>query len=444
MVPGGVRSWPAAGAASVLLLLAGAQGAALAKDEGGEPFGIRVGDTLRVIPRGQYRPRLLLHGGKDFAPGDTYDAVSHRARLGLEVRLGTWGGALFELQDVRRWGEETGTLGDFAADGLDMHQAWAEVRLRVCIGELWARGGRQEISLDNQRLVGAVGWSDQGRSFDGVVLGLRREGWGEARLLYAKTGEEDALVRRTDAAGDSAVVRGAVADRDLAGAWVRMTRLPWFRPSLVALYDRDAAADRHRATFGLYLDSAPHNGVTYSGELYLQLGRRGAGAAARDIRAFLGAASLGYRAPLPWEPSVGVWYEHLSGDGSTGDGTDRAFDTLFATNHKFYGFMDLFLDVPLHTGGLGLVDVGGRAGVRPCDCLRAWVDWHHFELARRNSSGASALGDEIDVVVDVRPWRYLALQAVLGAFLPGDGISPLRGGGDDTELYGYLQTDLRF
>lgn len=55
--------------------------------------------------------------------------------------------------------------------------------------------------------------------------------------------------------------------------------------------------------------------------------------------------------------SLTLWYDLLSGDADPNDGDTKVFDTMFATNHKFYGFADMFLNISVHTGGQGLQDL---------------------------------------------------------------------------------------
>ena len=369
--------------------------------------------------------------------------MHQRARLGLKAGIFDWMSMMVQLQDVRRWGEETNTLSDYSADGFDVHQAWAEVRCPV--HGIFARVGRQEISLDNQRLIGAVGWSDQGRSFDSVLVGHTLFDALHLRAFYAKLGEADAFAEQTDGNGVTSVVRGTAADVDLAGFWARLTRFDWLRPSLVVLYDRVGALNMDRGTLGLYLDGATSVGLSYSAEGYLQVGQLG-GVVDKDILAFMFAGRVSYTAKqVAFKPSISVWFEYLSGDRDAADDTVKSFDTLFATNHKFYGYMDLFSNIPVHTGGLGLMDAGGRLKVGPVqNVFSAWFDWHHLRLAREHASGASTLGNEFDLTLDVRINRHLGIQGVFAAFLPDSAIPALGRGGDDTELFGYLQTDLSF
>jgi Alginate export len=416
-----------------------------------EPLALHLGDAVTLIPSGQYRPRFLFHGGRDFKEGKTFDAFSHRTRLGVKVELLEWFGAMIQLQDVRLWGEETNTLGDFSADGLGVHQAWVEAS---CPLGLTLRIGRQEINLDNQRLIGAVGWADQGRPFDAVHLNYKLSGTLTLRAFYAKVGDEDAYVEGKDAKGNPKALKGTKEDIDLAALHMRYTGFDLFRPSVLAIYDWFGPKNQNRATLGLYVDSAPIAGFSYTGEFYYQLGRTGPDGQRKDIGALFGAVGLTYKAPLPGKPSLSVWFEYVGGDDDATDDELKSFDTLYATNHKFYGFMDYFLAVPVHAGGYGLIDIGGRLKVAPFEGFFAFLDFHHFEYAAERGtsclaggacySKSTTLGNEVDLLVNYKINKYVSVQGVLAAFFPKLGISLLRGGGDETEMYGYLQTNLQF
>ena len=81
----------------------------------------------------------------------------------------------------------------------------------------------------------------------------------------------------------------------------------------------------------------------------------------QDVSAFLLGARAG-RGFADGRAGVTLWLDYLSG---TEPGSDEVgvFETLFATNHKFYGFMDRFLAIPAHTRGGGLVDLAIKNGL---------------------------------------------------------------------------------
>lgn len=147
-----------------------------------------------VSVTGQIRPRLEAYA----APAQpSYQRTTMRLRIRVEARPEPSVRIVAELQDVRTWGEERGTLADYSADNLDLHQGFFDVTL----GEKWStRIGRQEIAFGGERLMGAVGWAQQGRSFDAVRTTLRTSGL-TIDVFRAQLSEE-----ATDRGEDSALL----------------------------------------------------------------------------------------------------------------------------------------------------------------------------------------------------------------------------------------------
>lgn len=373
----------------------------------------------------QLRDRFEIDGGRDFAAGKRREYITQRARLGLGARLFSRVEAYVELQDVRTWGEETNTLGDYAANGLDVHQAWAKVAILKGLG---LQIGRMELAYDNERLLGAVDWTQQGRAFDAARLAFERGPW-HAHLFYARVAEWKTVTWEDK--GDQALV----------GLWAKWTRFAFVQPSVLFLADLDFAdgVDRKRYTVGLRVHGA-WKGLGYDLEYYHQLGSQGA----MDINAFLVAGRVSYTAPVMTKPTVQLWVDLLSGDSDAADDKIQTFDTLFATNHKFYGFMDLFLAIPAHTGGKGLLDVGGRLQLTPWKNLQVMVDYHAFQIARSDAQGRKLLGHEIDVVAAWGIWKGVGLAVGYGVFLPTQAMSDLRNVGDESEHWFFLQTNVQF
>lgn len=154
-----------------------------------------VAAAQEVSVHGQVRPRFEYRDPTFTRPAG--DATSMRVRAALEAALDDRVSVFVQLQDVRLWGEETGTLSDFRADNLDLHQGWVRLRPR---GALWltATIGRQETGLGGERLVGVVDWTQQAQSFDGVRVDAARD-WGTVSLLAYAIGEESAPAVARDA-----------------------------------------------------------------------------------------------------------------------------------------------------------------------------------------------------------------------------------------------------
>lgn len=383
---------------------------------------LELGAGWRLSIDGQYRPRLTLDSGRDFFDGDAIErlVVTHRARLGVVAAHTAGVSVTLRLQDVRAWGEETDTLNDFSADGLDLYEAYGEVRP---MDSLFVRFGRQGIAFDDERLVGTVDWTQRARSFDGVRVGWKNER-GAADAFFTWLAEDDA-----DA--DAHVPAARTDEAYFAGLHGQMKLFAALDGAVAWYYRHTGEAEEDRHTVGFRFDGKAA-GAVYDVAFYYQLG----GLGDEDIGSWLAAARGGYEIPVAWKPTVLAWGEVLSGDG-TPAGT---FDTLFATNHKFYGEADFFIAIPAQTGFLGLIDVGGRLAVTPHATLSALVDFHHFRAADEPDR---VFGHEIDVKLTWKPWAPLSIQPLYAVFLP-DEPATFAGSDPVVEHTFYLTTDLRF
>ena len=360
----------------------------------------------------QVRPRYEYRDPGDALTGGSQIFISMRTRASVRARLDKGVGLFVQLQDVRLWGEETSTLGDFDADHFDLHQGYLQVTSES--GDYRARAGRQEAVFGGQRLVGAVNWTQQGRSFDGVRLTFRH-GWGDLDLVGFRIAETDApdITVDHDFVGGYAVI-GDVLAGDL---------------DLYALYDRARGVgelDRTTLGFRLHGDAAP---VRYRFESSYQLGDQDG----LDISAFMFGARVG-TAFADGRATATLWYDYLSGDDDATDAEMGVFNTLYATNHKFYGYADLFLNIPVHTAGLGLQDLALKASFDVRDDLTLRADLHSFRLAEETAAGDTHLGEEIDLTGVYRYSDALTLQTGLSYVLQDDALADI----------GRLSEDLTF
>jgi hypothetical protein len=334
----------------------------------------------------QVRPRLEARQLGDIQ----VHAVSQRTRLGATLVRGDLSGRVI-VQDVRFWGEEANTLKDFSADNLDFHVA----SMTWSVGENAALTiGRQEITVHEHRLIGNVGWTQQGRAFDG--------------LHFQKTGPMHLeLAGVALAEGDSAT--WGVNETALMG----FARAGWAGegPALVDLLyvgDMNWGTDTFRHTAGLYA----------RGGMGILSGRAEAYGQFTDEVAYM-AGVRGTIAPdSDLAPSVTLWFDTIS----------PGFNTLFATNHKFYGRADIAVfqvggaDTGLHDAALKL---SAKPGGMPVN-----VDGHLFLAA----DGSGTLGYEADVWTGKQLTEGLNMGLGGAAFIPADG---------DTALWGFVQLDAK-
>lgn len=389
-----------------------------------------VGGKVVIWVNAQLRDRFETHDEKDLDPDTRSEYITQRARLGVGAKFLERFSVYFQLQDVRLWGSEQSTLGDFSADGLDAHQAWGQVRL---FRGLHLKIGRQEIAFDDHRIIGTVNWTMQGRAFDAARLFYQHKAfYGE--VFYARVAEKQDGTGTTE------------ADRSLMGAYFKLLKYKFVKPSLllVSEVDWDNEITRHRHTMGTRVHGG-FKGFTYSLAFYYQVGEQGD----TKFSSYLFGGRLGYRLEVRTRPGIVVWADLVSGDRDQGDNVSRAFDTLYATNHKFYGFMDLFLNIPVHTGGNGLQDFGARLHIAPVKKLWIAVDYHLLRLMIPNGTSiagtrSQGLGNEIDITVRYKLLKWVSLQAGYGVLVPMQALENLKDGANHTEHWFYAQTNIAF
>lgn len=359
---------------------------------------------LTATPIGEVTLRYRHFEGHDFAPGGVQDFVRQRARLGLRFAYGEELQALVQVQDVRTWGEETDTLNDFDADGFDLHQGYLEVALDP---DLRLRLGRQEINFLNQRLVGSVNFVEQGRSFDAARLMARVfEQQLSIDLFYART--IDNLPADSQAADD------------VIGYNFRLQFGDYLQAALVGVVDLNSNSDRVRATNGLLAQTDLPFGLRFAIEGYVQAGSATIADVDTSYLGWMFATRLRFTLVDldEFKPFLEAFVETLSGDDDPTDADVTTFDTLFATNHRFYGEADFFLNIPRDTRERGLLDAGVVLGTSLGEDASAQLALHFFQ-AMADQGGEGSFGQEIDVTFAWKVNPHFTLDLNYSLFLPG-------------------------
>jgi hypothetical protein len=387
--------------------------------------------------------------------------------------------AFIQLQSTRRWGETGSTdspseNNSFTPNDNDasvgIHQAYFTVKNFAGV-PVDLQAGRQEVILDGHRLFGHTGWTTGAQSHDAVRL---THAQGNHTLAYA-------WVRAADAGGTH-----DAQEADLHLVYANMKGILGGGLSLYAVYLDDDCSPTGAVsplTCGS-TDAAPLNngfatlglrqagqlaGLDYRAEFYYQTGDA-EGDATRvtgyttvedvDRSAFMFGARIGKKFNnVMWKPKVTLWYDYLSGtsEEDRADGEFNTFHTLFDTGHKFYGFMDLFLNAQNHgTKNLGLIDYAVKVAISPAAKWTLKADWHWFQTAEGidanpNLAGSGAerfdgndLGYELDLTLVHKYSSNMTVSAGYSQFGSESGYMTLKGGSRDVGRWGYLQFDVKF
>jgi hypothetical protein len=116
-----------------------------------------------------------------------------------------------------------------------------------------------------------------------------------------------------------------------------------------------------------------------------------------EVSAYMAGASAGL--PIHRKATLTLGYDYLSGDPDPQDDQVEVFNTLFATNHAYYGSADYFLNIPEHTGGLGLQDAAVKLALTPGDKTRIGLDFHAFSTEETGELSTRNLARELDLIL---------------------------------------------
>src|SRR6478735_1422475 len=379
---------------------------------------------------GQIRERAELRDGQGTLNKIGDDAaifVSQRARLNLGY-TGYRFKIYTSLQDVRVWGQDASSINRTTSDpndGILLHEAWAELNLvdtSSTIQNLSLKAGRQEISYDDQKVLGGLDWLQQGRRHDAIVFKFANKGWiADAGAAFNQNKEQNAgTVYNGVPTGYTAGTNG-IGTMYKSFQYLYLDRKFFFGDISFLFFKDDfnkystvnsgtpAVPTKvygegvwSRNTTGFFYNTNVTRKLNLTGSYYYQAGKDKDG---RSLSANL--ASITSTFQLGRKLFMGPGIDYLSGtDGTkavTATSKSNLFDPLYGTPHKFWGSMDYFYAASPF-GKQGLLNYFFKVKYNAKDNLTFLLDVHGFEAANTLSNGAggklnSYLGTEFDMTM---------------------------------------------
>lgn len=424
--------------------------AAMAQEAEAPDYGdFTVDAEVRAL--GEFRTGL---GTRDDGVKATNLLVNDRVRLGfgwerknISMRIAA--------QHTGIWhdGSQKNTSGK-----ITLHEAWAKLEFGK---GFFATAGRQELSLDDERLFGAHDWAPTGRAHDALRLG-----WGNAK------NQLQAIVsfnQTADVVGDVLYLENTTNAprlyKNMQTLWYRFGAVEApFRISLLltnqGVGDASGSGTNYMQTFGTYMDFAKRK-FFFDASLYYQIGKDRYG---DDVRAFMMSGNLGLQFSPKWRASIGD--DYLSG-GDGMPGTNRTFNLLYGSYHEFLGSMDYFGfgSLPLY----GINDLNMKTVFTPNPKFDLSMALHWLSTGRpinnylrdpteeivdpakilimRRYNGKyrfpQNLGTELDVEVSYRPWRDITFRGGLSMMVASQTMQLFKGADAGSfHSWGWLSFDL--
>ena len=375
-------------------------------------------DNLKV--NAQVRPRFQ-YDDKDFNSNTCANTFTElRSRLGVAYSPIADLTGFIQIQDSRRYGSEAHTLAD--SKNLDLHQAYFLIdnffKLPVNI-----KIGRMELSYGVERIIGAVGWHNVGRSFDASII-----------KLVTKPVDVDFIAARTNESG----LVGDSLDQFLFAAYGNLKVVDRLKIEPFVIAENTGKTDFNRITIGLHVNCKDKKkAFQHELDAAYQLGTQKTN---QDISAFMVAYNLDYTFKTSIKPMLGGGIDYLSGDDGEDASKYKSFNTLYGTNHKFYGYMDYFLNIPRDTYNKGLMDIHLKASIVPAKKFKVALAFHMFnanaDYTLNDGSTSTNFGSEIDLTLAYKYNSNVNFVGGLSFFSSGDIFKEARG--EDSSMWSYI------
>lgn len=376
----------------------------------GAPSWLRIG--------GEERFRTEGVNGLGFKPNsDTY--LLQRLRLHMDVRPLSWLGFSVEAQDSRMLFTRVSPSAS-QKNPMDLRLGYVQVGSAET-SPVILRAGRQDLAFGEGRLVADPGWSNVGRTFDGLLLTARI---GKVRIDTFSGISDRISIDGFDLPTPGEHFHGIYGS---IGRLVPEATLDFYelwRLENVAAGETTKAGKLDSKTTGLRLSGKLPARFDYGLEMALQRGRQ----AGEPISAWAGHWVVGHTLPhVRTRPRFFAEWNCASGDENPHDGHHGTFDPLFPSRHDKFGISDQF-------GWTNIMHArpGFQFWVR--ESLRVSTAYNSFWLANRHdalyggtkpivlSDGSQGrhVGHEADFQAQWNASRHTVIDVGFGHVFPGE------------------------
>lgn len=378
----------------------------------------------------EFRPRTEYRNGFKKLVGENQDPAfftSQRTRFNVGYKTDKYT-FYTSFQDIRTWGDAN-QLNENTSS-LALHQAWAKVKLNKDID---IKLGRQEISYDDQRFMGSVGWAQQARSHDALLIKYNKNGY-TADAGFAYNQESQKLI-----GNDYNLNKNY---KTMQYLWLNKnwgdleTSVLFLNNGLQSFMNYDDTKgeiiDKQKTNFsqtiGTHIKYKVSDEIKLNANAYYQTGNDRIGS---DLSAHLIGLEINYK-PKESKWFAGLGFEQQSGNAyDTKPGENNAFSPLYGTNHKFNGWMDYFY-VGNHNNSVGLNDLYIKAGTKLGEKSSIVLVAHNFTAHKEAFKGIDKnFGQEIDLAYTHKVSKDVTLQAGYSHLIQDKGLKFIQANNSD-------------
>ena len=303
------------------------------------------------------------------------------------------------------------------------------------ISERWLiKVGRQVLSYDTQRFMGGLDWAQQGRSHDALLI----------QYICKKGIKYDGVVAFNNSGNEPAFLNAYTtpyARNNYKNMQMLHVSKKWDKAYVSLIFQNDGrqvlandTSVQYRQTYGVVANGWLSEVIGVAGEFYYQGGINGGG---QTVNAMFANLQVTIKTDLT--PII-LGGDYASGTALEDAGKDNAWNPLYGTNHKWYGFMDYFYVGNGHGQGgrtTGLIDLYLKTNFKLADKHTLAVHGHYFmsPVTLYSLKGgdlpntvelSSGLGMEIDLVYKFVVQKDLNIQVGYSHMLPTESMEAIK------------------
>lgn len=357
--------------------------------------------------------RTLIPRGK--SPETT---IVSRARFGIDYYYKNLQ-IYISAQDVRTWGETNST--NTKNQNFILNEAWVKYQVS---DKLVLKLGRQILSYDDERLLGALDWMMQGRNHDALkgIFILSPNSRLEAAVTY-NNDDNDTNDTATNEVYN--ILDGAEITKSLQVIHYQYKNQNKFQFSAIAMNNvlqNPSGTHYDMLTLGVNAKKYYQN-IGFFGSVYYQTGKN---TNAQSKSAYQFSANADFLIHSKFNVVAGT--EWLSGRNfNTAADKNKSFSPMYGTNHLFNGYMDYFY-FGNYFNSFGLNDYYLKSTLKfnPGSSLQTNV--HIFTSNGRlgmNTRGqelSSYLGTELDLVFTQKIGKMITANLGHSFMFAGDSM----------------------
>ncbi|MBL3655855.1 alginate export family protein [Fulvivirga sediminis] len=375
---------------------------------------------------GDFRFRSELRDGSRVLLDSTKNASvvsSQRTRLITNYKFDR-----FEIrvafQNARIWGQDRERAN---VPNLNMAEGWLRYKLNEDTTKgFFVKVGRQHLVLDDGRIFGMRNWNDIAVSHDLALLEYENKGW---NIIGGGAYNNDAN-KYFESAYEVNYYKY------LGLVWVNKQINEKWQASLLNSVEGHEDEDNYkvlypRATSGVYLKKDKGDlPLSLQASFYYQYGKNPVGV---KQNAYMYSIVPTYHISKKWKTTFGVNY--LSGNDQTkASDKNEAFNKLFGDGHRYYGYMDYFLNIEDNSKGGGMRELFAGLFYNFTEKTQLELSYHNFGLAGtlvnpdNGNKVEGQLGHEIDLQLKHSLGKAVTLVIDYSTMFATEEMEYLKGG----------------